>query len=59
MNPPVVILQITIEPRTDGGYLTIILFLNAKGKKDEVNRLDLHLQGCEEFIRDFRIKHNL
>jgi hypothetical protein len=57
--PDVTLHSISIEPMSNGKYLTIIRFINERGKRDETNRIDLHLQGVEEFIRDFRIKHNL
>jgi len=44
---------------SNGNYHTIIRYFSSKGKPGEANRIDLHLQGVEEFIRDFRIKHNL
>lgn len=59
MSPDVTLLSISIEPMSNGKYLTIIRFLNRKNKKDEVNRIDLFLQGAEEFIRAFRIEHYL
>jgi hypothetical protein len=57
--PDVTLRSISIEPMSNGKYLTIIRFINERGKRDEDNRIDLHLQGAEEFIRDFRIKHHL
>jgi hypothetical protein len=59
MSPDVTLLAISIEPMSNGKYLTIIRFLNGKNKADEVNRIDLFLQGAEEFVREFRIKHYL
>lgn len=59
MNPDVTLLGIDISILSNGKYLTIIRFLNSKEMRDETNRVDLHLQGVEEFIRDFRIKHHL
>ena len=57
--PDVTIVSISVYVLPNGKYHTIIHFLNEKGKQDETNRMDLHLQGVEEFIRDFRIKHHL
>ena len=59
MNPDVTIDSISVYVMSNGKYHTIIRFLNQRGKQCETNRIDLHLQGVEEFIRDFRIKHYL
>lgn len=59
MSPDVTVDSISVYVMTNGKYHTIIRFIDNKGKRSEVNRMDLHLQGVEEFIRDFRIKHHL
>jgi hypothetical protein len=55
----IILLGISVDPLSNGSYLTIIRYINRKGAQDEVNRVDLFLQGSEEFISAFRIKHKL
>ena len=51
--------SINVSVTQTGRYRTSIYFIDSTGNLDMVERTDLHLQGVEEFIRDFRIKHKL
>lgn len=53
-----IITSIHTSVRADGHYETVIYFVDSTGI-NSVSRIDLNLQGVEEFIRDFRIKHHL
>lgn len=57
MNP--LITSIHVTRSANGRYLTTIYYLDATGNLSMADRQDLHLQGVEEFIRDFRIKHDM
>lgn len=58
-TPDVTLIAISVDPMSNGHYLTIIRYLDTKGVRKETNRVDLFLQGAEEFITKFRIQHHL
>jgi hypothetical protein len=53
-------IEARIVPIQSGSFITTIRYFDSKRREVmEVTRLDLLLQGCEDFITEFRIKHNL
>lgn len=43
----------------NGHYQTVIYYLDSTANMCMAEQENLHLQGVEEFIRNFRIKHKL